>query len=62
MTPDGPPLLGPTPIEGLHLNSGHGAMGWTQACGSAELAADLLGGRMPAISTDGLLAERWLYR
>jgi len=62
MTPDGPPLLGPTPIEGLHLNSGHGAMGWTQACGSAELAADLLGGRTPAISTDGLLAERWLCR
>lgn len=60
MTPDGPPLLGPTPIEGLHLNSGHGAMGWTQACGSAELVADLITGKWPAIPTDGLLAARWL--
>lgn len=62
MTPDGPPLIGPTPIDGLHLNAGHGAMGWTQACGSAELAADLGLGNTPAIDHDGLLAERWLGR
>lgn len=60
MTPDGPPLIGATPIDRLHLNSGHGAMGWTQACGSAELVADLVSGNTPAIATDGLLAERWL--
>jgi D-amino-acid dehydrogenase len=60
MTPDGPPLLGPTPVDGLYLNSGHGAMGWTQACGSAELVADLVTGTKPTIATDGLLAERWL--
>jgi len=62
MTPDGPPLLGPTPLRGMFLNSGHGAMGWTQACGSAELVADLATGAKPAIATDGLLAERWLGR
>ena len=62
MTPDGPPLLGPTPVLGLFLNSGHGAMGWTQACGSAELVADLVTGAAPAISPEGLLAERWLSR
>jgi D-amino-acid dehydrogenase len=62
MTPDGPPLIGPTPIEGLHLNAGHGAMGWTQGCGSAELAADLVLGNTPAIDPAGLLAERWLGR
>jgi len=60
MTPDGPPLLGPTRIKGLHLNTGHGAMGWTHAAGSAELVADLLTGRIPAVDTDGLLAERWI--
>jgi len=60
MTPDGPPLLGATPVEGLYLNTGHGAMGWTQACGSAELVADLVVHTPPAIATDGLLAERWL--
>jgi D-amino-acid dehydrogenase len=60
MTPDGPPLIGPTPIDGLHVNTGHGAMGWTQACGSAELAADLLVGREPAIELHGLQAARHL--
>jgi D-amino-acid dehydrogenase len=60
MTPDGAPLIGPTPIKGLHLNSGHGAMGWTQACGSAELAADLVAGNRPAIDPGGLLANRYL--
>jgi D-amino-acid dehydrogenase len=58
MTPDGPPLIGPTPIDGLWLNTGHGAMGWTQAAGSAELLADLLSGRKPAIDPEGLHALR----
>ncbi|AKS41536.1 D-amino acid dehydrogenase [Wenzhouxiangella marina] len=58
MTPDGPPLIGPTPIDGLWLNTGHGAMGWTQAAGSAALLADLLTGQTPAIEPDGLDARR----
>ena len=41
-TPDSRPLIGPTPIPGLHLNTGHGALGWTLAAGSARLATDLL--------------------
>lgn len=36
ITPDSRPLIGPTPIEGLHLNCGHGSLGWTLAMGSAE--------------------------
>lgn len=59
MTPDGPPLIGPTRIPGLHLNTGHGAMGWTQAAGSAELVADRVVGERPAISMDGLHADRF---
>lgn len=58
MTPDGPPLLGPTRIPGIHLNTGHGAMGWTHAAGSARLVADLLEGKSPEIDTSGLLARR----
>ncbi len=58
MTPDGPPLIGPTPIDGLWLNTGHGSMGWTQAAGSAELLADLLAGNTPAIDPRGLDAQR----
>ena len=40
MTPDCRPIIGATPIPNLFLNCGHGMLGWTLACGSAELAAD----------------------
>ncbi len=55
MTPQGPPLLGPTRIKGLYLNTGHGSMGWTQAAGSAEVIADIITGKKPAINMQGLL-------
>jgi D-amino-acid dehydrogenase len=46
MTPDSRPLIGATPIENLFLNCGQGMLGWTLACGSAELAAaEILGDR-----------------
>lgn len=49
MTPDGTPIIGATPIEGLYLNTGHGTYGWTLACGSARLLADVLAGRPTAL-------------
>ena len=45
MTPDSTPIIGATPINGLYLNTGHGTYGWTLACGSARLLADILGRR-----------------
>lgn len=54
VTPDGCPYLGPTPIEGLYLNTGHGHLGWTMACGSARIVADLICGRDPDIDLSGL--------
>lgn len=48
-TPDSRPIIGPSPVPGLFLNTGHGALGWTLACGSARLTADLLLGRRPPI-------------
>ena len=36
MTPDSRPLIGPSSIEGVHLNTGHGMLGWTLACASAH--------------------------
>jgi D-amino-acid dehydrogenase len=39
MTPDGRPLLGATGTPGLYLNCGHGMLGWTLACASAEQVA-----------------------
>lgn len=59
MTPDGPPILGPTRIRGLHLNAGHGSNGWTQACGTSRVVADLLAGRAPQIDTEGLTGARY---
>lgn len=53
VTPDGVPLLGETAIDGLFVNSGHGPMGWTMACGSAQITADLVSGHTPALDMSG---------
>ncbi len=39
MTPSGQPLVGPTKIPGLYLNTGHGMLGWTLACATSFTAA-----------------------
>jgi D-amino-acid dehydrogenase len=54
MLPDGPPVLGPSGIDGVWLNLGHGSSGWALACGSARLLADAVAGRAPPIDTEGL--------
>ncbi len=59
MTPDGTPIVGPTRVRGLWLNTGHGTLGWTMACGSGQLLADLMAGRSPAIRADGLGLDRY---
>jgi D-amino-acid dehydrogenase len=59
MTPDGTPLVGATPIDKLFLNTGHGTLGWTMACGSAEVLARQLMGQRQAISTEGLDLGRY---
>ena len=59
MTPDGTPVLGPTRFGNLYLNTGHGTLGWTMACGSGRAVADLVLGETPEISFDGLTAERY---
>ena len=48
-TPTGLPMIGESRVRGLWLNLGHGALGFTLAMGSAELLADRLAGRKPAI-------------
>jgi len=58
MTPDGPPILGPSRHRNLALNCGHGHMGWTMACGTARIVADLMTGRMPDLDLDGLTLRR----
>jgi D-amino-acid dehydrogenase len=48
-TPAGTPIIGRTRLDGLWVNAGHGHLGWTLACGSGRLAADLITGRDPGI-------------
>lgn len=59
-TPDGPPIIGPTPYRNLMLNTGHGTLGWTQAAGSATIVADLMENKIPGIMLAGLTLERYI--
>jgi D-amino-acid dehydrogenase len=59
MTPDSTPIVGTTPLRNLFLNTGHGTLGWTMACGSASVIADLVGGRTPAIPAQDLAVFRY---
>nr|WP_256367257.1 D-amino acid dehydrogenase [Magnetospirillum sp. UT-4] len=59
VTPDSVPLIGRTRVPGLWLNTGHGTLGWTMACGSGRLLADQISGHRPAIDTEGLGLERF---
>tara|TARA_R110002020_G_scaffold177219_4_gene369994 strand:- start:1922 stop:3163 length:1242 start_codon:yes stop_codon:yes gene_type:complete len=59
MTPDGTPVLGPSRYDNLYLNTGHGTLGWTMACGSGRAVADLVLGKTPEIDFEGLTAERY---
>lgn len=58
-TPDGTPIVGATRYSNLFLNTGHGTLGWTMACGSARLLADLLSKKTSRIRTDGLDISRY---
>jgi D-amino-acid dehydrogenase len=53
-TPSNRPLIGPTQIEGLFLNTGHGTLGWTEACGSSHALSMLIDGKQPNVEFDFL--------
>jgi D-amino-acid dehydrogenase len=56
MTPSNLPLFGRRKFRNLHLNTGHGHIGWTMSHGSARITADLIAGRTPEIPMEGLTA------
>lgn len=58
-TPDGTPIVGATRYRNLFLNTGHGTLGWTMACGSGRLLADLIARKRPQISAEGLDISRY---
>jgi D-amino-acid dehydrogenase len=59
MTPDGPPIIGKTRYANLYLNTGHGTLGWTMACGAGRVMTDLLLQRKGEISTAELTLDRY---
>ena len=59
MTPDNPPVLGATPCKNLFLNTGHGTLGWTMACGSGKVLADIISHRGMDVDLTGLTLERF---
>lgn len=59
MLPDGPPLLGATPVRNVYLNIGHGSTGWAMAAGSGKVVADIVSGYAPEIDMDGLTVSRY---
>lgn len=59
MTPDGPPIIGPTRYPNVFINAGHGTLGWTMSCGSGRVLADMIGGRGPDIDASDLALDRY---
>lgn len=59
MTPDNPPILGVSPYKNLYLNTGHGTLGWTMACGSGKILADIISAQSTDIDLNGLTLSRF---
>jgi D-amino-acid dehydrogenase len=59
MTPDSTPIIGATRFKNLFLNTGHGTLGWTMACGSGKLISDIVLNHQTDISTEGLSLQRY---
>ena len=48
-TPSNVPYIGTSKTSNLFLNTGHGTLGWTHACGSGAAIADIVSGREPQV-------------
>ncbi|EGD00898.1 D-amino-acid dehydrogenase, partial [Burkholderia sp. TJI49] len=58
LSPDGLPVVGPTPHPRVFVNFGHGPAGWGLACGSAKVVTDYVGGDLQHWPADTLAALR----
>jgi D-amino-acid dehydrogenase len=59
MTPDSTPIIGLSKLANLYINSGHGTLGWTMACGSARVIADMVSGKPADIDISDLGPKRY---
>ncbi|KPH88860.1 D-amino acid dehydrogenase [Komagataeibacter intermedius] len=59
-TPDGTPVIGPAGrFSNLWLNTGHGTLGWTMACGSGRVLSDRMSGKRTEIPCLDLSLDRY---
>ncbi|MEX2523650.1 MAG: D-amino acid dehydrogenase [Gammaproteobacteria bacterium] len=56
---DGVPVIGPTAITNLYLNTGQGHLGWSLSAGSGKLLADYLSGEKMDIAIDPYRIDRF---
>ena len=49
-TPSNVPIIGRSKVRNLFLNTGHGTLGWTHACGSGESIARIVSGLQPEVN------------
>jgi D-amino-acid dehydrogenase len=59
MCADGVPIIGPTRITNLLVNTGHGHLGWTMAAGSGKLLDQWIAGESPSIDPAPYLLSRF---
>jgi D-amino-acid dehydrogenase len=48
-TPSNVPIIGKSRVSNLFLNTGHGTLGWTHACGSGKSVARIVSGLAPEL-------------
>lgn len=51
-TPSNVPIIGRSKLPNLFMNSGHGTLGWTHACGSGKSIARIVSGLPPEVDFD----------
>jgi D-amino-acid dehydrogenase len=49
-TPSNVPIIGRSKLANLYLNTGHGTLGWTHACGSGKSIARIVSGLEPEVA------------
>jgi D-amino-acid dehydrogenase len=59
LTPDGMPIVGRSPIDNLFINTGHGPLGWSMACGSGKAIADIMTGAPTGIDMTAFALDRF---
>jgi D-amino-acid dehydrogenase len=57
MMPNSVPAIGRSRYDNFYLDTGHGHVGWTMACGSGKFLSDIVAGRKPDIDPQGLLPK-----